>query len=100
VFSRDLYARRMHDTVYNLKKVCMHMHCMTKHCWCLYNMRSTVLKKCLSCEIVALRENVFDRSERYNSFRAKISIFLANDLGSPYTTYYLPQSKVHVSKYS
>jgi uncharacterized protein (DUF3820 family) len=75
VFSHDLYARRMHNTVYNLKKVCMHCSSLGKY----------------------RGENVIDRPERYNLFRVKSCIFLAHDLGSPYTTY-LPQSKI--SKYS
>jgi hypothetical protein len=43
-----------------------------------------------SCEIVALRENFFDRQESYDSFSAKSCVFLAHGLGYispfPYTT--------------
>jgi hypothetical protein len=36
-------------------------------------------KNSASCEIVALRENVVDRPESYDSFSAKIYMFLAHE---------------------
>jgi hypothetical protein len=35
----------------------------------------------IKCEVVALCENFVDRPERYDSFSAKSSVFLAHGLG-------------------